>query len=450
MKNICVVGAGYVGLVTGACFAELGNVVRCVDTDEAKVASLREGAMPIYEPGLDMLVHRNIKAGRLSATTSFLEGLEGADFVFVAVGTPNTTDGQADLSYLRSAYKMIASSLNGTRPVIVNKSTVPPGTSDMMTSMLAAMTDGMEPLSVVAHPEFLREGRAVSDFMNPARVVIGARDRLSAEAVAELHRPLGSPILITSLRSAEMIKYASNAFLALKISFVNEIAAVCDTAGVDVTEVAQGMGMDPRIGGDFLNAGIGYGGSCLPKDMSVLTRFAEKSGYSPNMLKAAIEVNSQQPKRLVGQVEELLGTLEGAHVAVLGLAFKPGTDDLRYSPAVEIVEQLLSRRAAVKACDPRACLDAHALPAGVEYFLDPYQAAQGCDAIILATEWPEYTDLDLVRLKATMRGNLLADGRNAIAIEKARQAGFAYIGLGRGVHGPALKEQEVEFPALLD
>jgi len=450
VKNICVVGAGYVGLVTGACFAELGNVVRCVDVDEAKVASLREGAIPIYEPGLDTLVHRNMNARRLSATTSFREALTEADFVFVAVGTPTTIDGQADLSYLRGAYKMIASNLNGTRPVIVNKSTVPPGTSDMMTSMLAGMTNGMEPLSVVSNPEFLREGRAVSDFMNPTRVVIGARDIPAAEAVAKLHRPLGSPILITSPRSAEMIKYASNAFLALKISFINEIAAVCDTAGVDVTEVARGMGMDPRIGADFLNAGIGYGGSCLPKDMAALTSFAEEGGYSPNMLKAAIEVNSQQPKRLVGQVEELLGTLDGAHVAVLGLAFKPGTDDLRYSPAVEIVELLLSKRAEVKACDPRACLTAQALPAGAEYLLDPYLAAQGCDAVILATEWPEYTDLDLVRLKAGMKGDVLADGRNTIGIEKALQAGFVYLGPGRGVHVPALQEQEVELPVLSD
>ena len=438
MKNICVVGTGYVGLVTGACLAELGNRVWCIDTDESKVESLKNGIIPIFEPGLDTIVHQNMELGRLSVTTSFEEGLKKADFVFVAVGTPNTEDGKINLSYLSSAYEMIGANLNGNRPVVVNKSTVPPGTCDMMESRLSKMLNGSGPVHVVSNPEFLREGYAVDDFMNPARVVIGSGNGAAAEAVAELNRPLDCSIVFTDTRSAEMIKYASNAFLAMKISFINEIAEVCDGTGVDVTGVAKGIGLDPRIGESFLRAGIGYGGSCLPKDVAVLRNVANECGFEPAMLNAAVEINERQPKRLVEQVRQELGGLEGAKIAVLGLTFKPNTDDLRYSAALKIIEALLEEGAEVSACDPQACRNVSNLPAGVEYFMDPFQAAEDCEAVILATEWDEYKSIDLNRLKRVMSGNVLADGRNVIDTQKAFDRGFTYLGMGRGVRASAL------------
>lgn len=450
MKSICVVGTGYVGLVSGACFAELGNRVWCVDTEEAKVTSLNQGILPIYEPGLEEIVHRNMEAGRLSVTSSYSEGLKDADFVLVAVGTPSTPEGGIDLSYLRQAYRMIASNLDGNRPIIVNKSTVPPGTADAMETMISGLTNGTGPVFVVSNPEFLSEGRAVADFMRPLRVVIGAGDLLVGEAVAKLYRPLNCPILLTDTRSAEMIKYASNAFLAMKISFINEIAGICDSTGVDVDEVARGIGMDTRIGKDFLRAGIGYGGSCLPKDMAVLTALATDLGQVPNLLKATEKVNSIQPRRLVSRVKAALGTFDGTRIAVLGLTFKPGTDDLRHSSAIQIVNQLLAEGIEVKACDPQACRNVRSLPAGPEYMLDPYQAALGCDATILATEWPDYTDLDLNQLKATMRGNILADGRNAIDPDGATRAGFVYIGVGKGTRRPASSGTRTYAPMPLD
>ena len=449
MKNICIVGTGYVGLVSGACFAELGNRVWCVDTDESKVAALREGVLPIYEPGLDELVHRNMTSGRLVITTSFDEGLHEADFAMVTVGTPNTPEGEVDLSYIRGAYKMIVTSLNGNRPVIVNKSTVPPGTGEAMERMLARLSNGSGPLPVVSNPEFLSEGTAVADFMRPSRVVVGSSDTEAAAKVADLHRALDCPILVTDTRSAEMIKYASNAFLAMKISFINEIADICSGTGVDVTQVAAGIGMDPRIGRAFLNAGIGYGGSCLPKDMAVLTNVAKEVGAQPDLLNAVIGVNSRGPERLVSQVRKSLGSLREARVAVLGLTFKPGTDDLRFSSAIRIVEHLLNEGAEVRACDPQACRNVRHLPGGAEYVMNPYQAAEGCDAVILATEWPEYTTLDLVRLSEAMAGNLLADGRNVIDPRDAAAAGFDYIGVGRG-NSPEQSANRPEPPALLD
>jgi UDPglucose 6-dehydrogenase len=438
MKNICVVGTGYVGLVTGACFAELGNRVWCIDTDESKVEALNKGVIPIFEPGLEAIVHDNMESGRLSVTTSFEKGLKDAEFVFVAVGTPNTEEGTINLNYLRGAYEMIGANLNGTRPVVVNKSTVPPGTCEMMEAQVAKMVNGSGPIHVVSNPEFLREGHAVDDFMNPSRIVIGSNNGAAAEAVAELNRPLDCPIVFTDTRSAEMIKYASNAFLAMKISFINEIAEICDGTGVDVTGVARGIGLDPRIGNAFLNAGIGYGGSCLPKDVAVLRNVATECGFEPTILNAAEEVNSRQPKRLVRQVEQALGGLEDARIAVLGLTFKPNTDDLRYSAALRIVSQLIEAGSEVKACDPQACRNVSALPGGVEYVMDPYQAAEGCDAVILATEWDEYKNIDLNRLRSVMKGRVIADGRNVVDPHRASEAGFTYIGMGRGLRPSAI------------
>lgn len=433
MKNICIIGTGYVGLVTGACFAELGNHVRCVDIDESKVASLNKGVMPIFEPGLEQIVQRNMEMGRLIVTASYEVGVKDADFVFMAVGTPNTPTGEIDLSYLHGAYQMMGASLNGARPIVVNKSTVLPGTGDLMEGVIANLTNGAGPLSVVSNPEFLREGRAIHDFMNPSRVVVGGTEDEAINAVAELYRPLNCPIILTDRRSAEMTKYASNAFLAMKISFINEIAAICDETGVSVTSVAEGIGLDPRIGKDYLNAGLGYGGSCLPKDMAGLASFASQNGIDSKILNAVMEVNSDQPKHLLRQVEQALGTLKGARVAVLGLTFKPDTDDLRHSAALEIISLLLDEGAEVVGCDPKAILNVRALPSGVTYVPEPYQAAQGADAVIIATEWQEYVQLDLQRLKSYMNGNVLADGRNVLDPEKAQQAGLFYIGVGTGI-----------------
>lgn len=432
MKNIAVVGTGYVGLVTGACFAELGHRVSCIDTDHAKVEALREGIIPIHEPGLEPLVHRNMEAGRFSVTASYAEGLANADFIFITVGTPTTEQGEIDLSYFHGAYELIAANLQHDNVVIVNKSTVPPGTTDMMASLFARLWRGQRPVPIVSNPEFLRESHAVSDFMHPTRVVIGARDPAAAEAVAELHRPLNCPIWFTEPSCAEMIKYASNAFLAMKISFINEIAAICERVGVNVGAVAQGIGLDPRIGMDFLRAGIGYGGSCLPKDMAVLTHLSEALGHSPRLLKAVIEINSEQPRRLVQRVRGLLGTLEGATVGVLGLTFKPHTDDIRRSSALEVVKELQREGARVRACDPQAYRHMHQLPAGVEYVMDPYEMAQGCDAVILATEWPQFRSLDLPRLRRLMRGRVFADGRNAMDPLQVEEAGLIYLGVGTG------------------
>ncbi len=434
MKNIAVVGTGYVGLVTGACFAELGHRVSCIDTDVAKVEALKEGIIPIHEPDLEPMVHRNMEAGRFSVTASYAEGLASADFIFITVGTPTTEQGEIDLSYFHSAYELIAANLQRDDVVIVNKSTVPPGTTDMMASLVARLRDGKRPVPIVSNPEFLRESHAVSDFMHPTRVVIGARDLVAAEAVAELHRPLNCPIWFTEPSCAEMIKYASNAFLAMKISFINEIAAICDRVGVNVSAVAHGIGLDPRIGMDFLRAGIGYGGSCLPKDMAVLTHLSEALGHSPRLLKAVIDVNSEQPRRLVQRVKGLLGTLEGAPIGVLGLTFKPHTDDIRRSSALEVVKELQREGARVRACDPQAYRHIHHLPAGVEYLIDPYDMAQGCEAVILATEWPQFRNLDLLRLRREMRGRVFADGRNVMDPQEVEQAGFIYLGVGTGNH----------------
>ncbi len=450
MKTISIVGTGYVGLVTGACLANLGNRVRCIDTDESKIAKLKKGIIPIYEPGLDEMVRRNMAEGRLSVTSSYQEGMKDVDFVFVAVGTPNKPEGGVNLSYLHSAYEMIGANLNGRRPIVVNKSTVPPGTCDMMGELLSRFANGRGPISIVSVPEFLREGHAVADFMKPARVIIGTSDDSAAQMVAELHRPLNCEMLFTDTRSAEMIKYASNAFLAVKISFINEIAQICDAVGVDVTSVAKGIGLDPRIGKAYLNAGIGYGGSCFPKDVAVLTDVAKENGCEPRMLNATVATNADQPLRFIRRIESALGTLQGARIAVMGLTFKPNTDDLRESASLRIVKHLLEEGAEVRACDPQACKNVHTLPSGVDYFFDPYQAAQRCDAVIIATEWDEYVNLDLERLATVMRGAVLADGRNVIDPHRAVQAQLTYIGVGRGSKVAPRVNKFVDEPVLLD
>ncbi|KAB8141906.1 UDP-glucose/GDP-mannose dehydrogenase family protein [Chloroflexia bacterium SDU3-3] len=431
MRNICVVGTGYVGLVTGVCFADLGNNVTCVDVDPRKLEMLRGGKSPIYEPGLEELLERNIRAGRISFTDSYTIGMDGADFVFITVGTPMGNDGAADLKYIRAAARSIGEAISG--PIIViDKSTVPVGTGDMVAEIIREHARADIPFQVVSNPEFLREGSAVSDFFKPDRIVLGCSDRASAESVASLHEVLGAPVIITDLRTAEMIKYASNAFLATRISFINEIAQICEKLGADVKEVARGMGVDKRIGPHFLDAGIGYGGSCFPKDVLALHHMAASAGCHPQLLQAVMDINHDARTRFVSKVETLLGELEGTTVGVLGLAFKPNTDDMREAPSIEIIKTLEERGVRVKAYDPVAMEHADDMLPSVTFCATAYDAAKEADAILIVTEWNEFKQLDWERLRRYMRRPIVVDGRNLYEQAEMAKRGFIYWGVGRG------------------
>jgi UDPglucose 6-dehydrogenase len=432
MKNICIVGTGYVGLVTAACFADLGNRVVGIDVDEERVAKLRIGVPPIYEPGLEEMLPRNMRAGRLSFTTSYEEALAEADFAFIAVGTPSDDDGAADTTYVESAAKSIAANLH--RPLIViNKSTVPIGTGDWVASIISKHKKNGASFVVVSNPEFMREGSAVHDFLNPDRVVLGSDQRAAAEAVAELYRPLNASVIISDLRTAEMIKYASNAFLATKISFINEIAAICDELGADVKEVARGMGTDKRIGTAFLDAGLGWGGSCFPKDVKALEHMASVHGCHPQLLRAVVDINRDQRRVVVQRLRQLLGsTLDEAVIGVLGLSFKPNTDDLRESPAMEVIHLLQHERVQVKAFDPVAMEGARKVMSGVTLCEDAYEVAQGADALVVVTEWNEFKQLDMGRIRESMRRPVLLDARNIYDPAEMISLGFVYRGIGRG------------------
>ncbi len=435
MKRITVIGVGYVGLVTAACFADLGNRVVALDVNEARIEGLKKGIMPIYEPGLEELVRRNVKAERLSFTTSYAEALQGAEFAFIAVGTPSGVNGEADLQYVAAAARAIAENMSGPL-IIINKSTVPIGTGDWVADIVQRYQRHPYPFSVVSCPEFLREGTAISDFMNPYRVVVGSLDREAAEKVAQLHLPLRAPIVITDLRTAEMIKYASNAFLATKISFINEIADICEAYGADVKEVAAGMGYDKRIGPYFLDAGLGWGGSCFPKDVKALAYMAQEKGLTPRILQSVMEVNYRRRKDVVRILQEMLGDLRGKVIGLLGLAFKPNTDDMREAPSIDIAEGLIGAGAEVRAYDPVAMPGARALLPAVKMYPDPYQMAQGCDALVVVTDWNEFKQLDLERLRQLMRLPVLLDGRNIYQPQLMHQLGFIYRGIGRGnTHG---------------
>ena len=431
MRNIAVIGTGYVGLVTGTCFADLGNRVICLDIDESKIETLNSGGMTIYEPGLEEIVHRNVKAGRLSFTTSYKEGIKDAEFVFIAVGTPEGVDGEADLRYVRMAARSIAKVMD--HPIIiVNKSTVPVGTGDWVADIVNKHKEGDVGLAVVSNPEFLREGTAISDFLNPDRVVLGGLDREAAEKVARLYLSLRAPIVITDLRTAEMIKYASNAFLANRISFINEIANICEALGADIKEVAVGMGYDKRIGHHFLDAGIGYGGSCFPKDVKALAHMAAIHGGHPQLLRTVMEINRHQRRLVIQKLRALLGSLQDKIVGLLGLSFKPNTDDMREAPAVELVHLLMSEGAFVKGYDPVAMdVAVRALPE-IKLAEDPYDLAKGCDAVVVVTEWNEFKHLDMGRVKTLMRQPIVVDGRNIYEPETMKALGFTYRGIGRG------------------
>jgi UDPglucose 6-dehydrogenase len=436
MRNIAVIGTGYVGLVTGTGFADLGNRVCCLDIDENKIEMLKAGEVPIFEPGLQEMIHRNVQANRLFFTTSYEEALSEAEFVFIAVGTPEGVDGEADLKYVGQAAKTLAKTMR--RPlIIVNKSTVPVGTGDWVADIIR--THQPEPIdfAVVSNPEFLREGSAILDFTAPDRIVLGSLNKEAANKVAELYLSLRSRIIITDLRTAEMIKYASNAFLATRISFINEIANICERLGADVKEVATGMGYDKRIGHYFLDAGVGYGGSCFPKDVKALAHMATTHGNHPQLLKAVMDINQYQRIHVIQKLRDLLGQrLNGKVVGLLGLAFKPNTDDMREAPAAEIARALLRENAIVKGYDPEAMNVASKMLPSLQLAEDAYDLAKDCDALILLTEWNEFKNLDMPRIRELMRQPIFIDGRNLYEPEMMTQCGFIYRGVGRGYQTP--------------
>ena len=435
MRQLCVVGSGYVGLVTGTCFADMGNSVILVDIDEGKIEMLQAGEMPIYEPGLAEMVQRNTIAGRMSFTTSYADGLQNAEFVFVCVGTPSGVDGEADLQYVRAAAQTIAKTMR--QPLIViNKSTVPVGTGDWTTEIISSNQPQPVDFAVVSCPEFLREGSALTDFMQPDRTVLGSSDSAAAEKVAELYAPLDAPIVITDIRTAEMIKYASNAFLATRISFINEISIICERLGADVTEVARGMGFDKRIGPHFLQAGIGFGGSCFPKDVKALANMAQTHGMHPQLLNAVMEINAFQRRQITLKARELLdGSVSGKTVAMLGLAFKQNTDDTRESPSLTVARSLLNQGATVKAYDPVAMPNASRDVPGISMCDSPYHAAAESDALLVLTPWNEFKQLDMRRVLKSMKRPIIIDGRNMYNPDELKNIGFVYRGVGRGYNG---------------
>jgi UDPglucose 6-dehydrogenase len=431
--DLCVVGTGYVGAVTGSCFADLGNRVICVDVDKAKVARLKKGDLPIFEPGLAEVVRRNIRKKRLSFTTSLKEGVERSSIIFISVGTPQAPNGEADLRYVKEAARGIGQAANGDK-IVVDKSTVPVGMGDLVESLVDEELEkrrARHKVQVVSCPEFLREGSALYDFMNPDRVVIGSKDPKAAARVAELFKPLKARVLMTDIRSAEMIKYASNAFLAVKISFINEVANVCERVGADVTKVAEGMGLDKRVGAAFLNAGPGYGGSCFPKDVSALVRLAEKRGYDFQILKAVMQVNQAQKRGMVQRIERATGPLEGKVVGLLGLAFKANTDDMREAVSLDVVAGLLENGARIRAYDPAAMPVAANLNLPVKLCTSPYEAARGASCLVVLTDWNEFKELDLEKMKREMKHPSIVDGRNIYDPARLKKLGFNYHSIGR-------------------
>jgi UDPglucose 6-dehydrogenase len=431
--RVAMIGTGYVGLVSGVCFAEFGHEVTCIDKDEAKIARLRAGIMPIYEPGLEAMAERNVAQGRLSYACDGAEAVAAADAVFIAVGTPSRRgDGNADLSYVYAAAEEIAGLIQGFT-VLVTKSTVPVGTGDEIEAIVRRVRPGAE-VAVVSNPEFLREGSAIEDFKRPDRVVVGLEDERARPVMAELYRPLNlneTPILYTGRRTSELIKYAANAYLAMKITFINEMADLCEQVGADVQQVARGIGLDKRIGGKFLHPGPGYGGSCFPKDTLALIRTAADFGSPLRLVETTAQVNAARKATMAERIIAAMGgSVAGRTVGILGLTFKPNTDDMRDAPSLDIVPALLAAGAAVQAYDPEGHEARQLLP-GVDFRQGPYEVAQGADALVLITEWDQFRALDLDRVKSLMRGEVVVDLRNVYRPEELRQRGFAYTSIGR-------------------
>jgi UDPglucose 6-dehydrogenase len=431
--NICVVGTGYVGLVTGACLAEFGMNLICVDNDRPKIELLQQGKVTIHEPGLEDLVVKNRREGRLSFSTSIEEGVKSSLVIFIAVGTPSNDDGSADLKFVEEVAKEIARYMDGYKVVVV-KSTVPVGTCRRLKQMIKDHQVHPTLFDVVSNPEFQREGSALEDFMRPDRITIGAESEQAIAIMKDIYSALyliETPFVITSLETAEMIKYAANAFLATKVSFINEIANLCEVMGADVHDVARAMGLDGRIGRKFLHPGPGYGGSCFPKDTRALSRMAHEKGYAFKILDAVIKVNEEQKKRMIDKVVEKVGDLKGKTIGILGLSFKPNTDDIRESSSIVIIQGLLDKGAKVKAFDPAAIEETKTIFPDIEYGKDAYEVARGADALVLATEWNQFRRLDLQRIKGLLKKPVFVDLRNVYDPDQMKRSGFNYCGVGR-------------------
>lgn len=437
--HISVIGTGYVGLVTGACFAEFGVNVTCMDTDARRIAMLEKGAVPFYEPGITELVAKGLRENRLAFTTDIAKAVDQALVLFIAVGTPSRPDGSADLSYVEEVGRGIAKNMNGYK-VIATKSTVPVGTGEKLREVIKANLSGSYRFDIVSNPEFLREGSAIEDFLRPNRVVIGADSDQAIAIMKDLYRPLyliETPFVVTDIATAEMIKYASNAFLATKVSFINEIANLCERVGADVQVVAKGMGLDHRIGGKFLHAGPGFGGSCFPKDLAALVQTGERVGYQLEIASAAARVNAQQRQRMVEKIRRAVGGVKGKTLGLLGLSFKPNTNDLREAPALVIAQQLMKEGAVIRAYDPAALEEGSKLLPGLVPCKDAYDAAEGCDALIIVTEWNQFRNLDFDRLKTALRRPTLIDLRNVYDPARIAGFGFHYVSVGRPEREPS-------------
>ncbi len=429
--KITIIGTGYVGLVTGACFAQVGHKVVCVDSDAAKVKLLQGGGIPIYEPGLEEMVKENVTAGRLSFTNFIKEGVEKSDVIFIAVPTPSQPDGSVDLSYIESVARDIAAHMTSYK-IVVDKSTVPVKTGEKVAETIKRYSKSKVEFDVVSNPEFLREGFAVEDLMKPDRVVIGVRSQRPVQAMKGVYQPFGAPIIVTDINSAELIKHAANSFLALKISYINAISVICEASGANVQEVAAGIGMDARIGRRFLDASLGFGGSCFPKDLSAFIKISETLGYDFGLLKEVQRINAQQMDRFVKKITETLWVLKDKKIGVLGLAFKQNTDDVRMSPAIDLCQRLLKDGAQLRVYDPQAMEKAKALlPKTVTFVSDMNKVAEGCDALVIATEWPVFKQLDLDQARKSMTHPILFDGRNLFDVAEMEKLGFIYKSIGR-------------------
>ena len=425
-----IIGTGYVGLVTGTCLAQAGHQVVCVDSDESKVKLLKAGGMPIYEPGLEELVQQNVAAGRLSFTSSTREGVDASEIVFIAVPTPPQPDGSVDLSYIERVARDIAQCLTSYK-IVVDKSTVPVKTGEKVAETLQRYSKGKVDCDVVSNPEFLREGFAVGDFMKPDRIVVGVRTQRPVAALRQLYAPFDAPLIVTDLNSAEMIKHAANSFLALKISYINALSVICEAAGANIQEVANGMGLDARIGRRFLDAGLGFGGSCFPKDLSAFIKISEQAGYDFRLLKEVQRVNAEQMDRFLKKITDTLWVVKDKKIGVLGLAFKQNTDDVRQSPAIELCQRLLKEGAQLRVHDPQAMQKAKPLLKKAVFVKDMNDVAEGCDALVIATEWPEFKKLDLEKTRKALRLPILFDGRNLFDPAEMEKAGFLYKSIGR-------------------
>ena len=428
--KVSIIGTGYVGLVTGTCFAEVGHKVICVDCDAEKVKLLQQGGVPIYEPGLEELIQKNVASGGLTFTTSTREGVEKSDIIFIAVPTPPLPDGSVDLSFMEGVARDIASVMTSYK-IVVDKSTVPVKTGDKVAETIRRYCKSQVEFDVVSNPEFLREGFAVGDFLKPDRVVVGVRSQRPVTAMREMYAPFNCPIIVTDINSAELIKHAANSFLALKISYINAISVLCEASGANVQEVANGIGMDHRIGRAFLDSSLGFGGSCFPKDLSAFIKISEKLGYDFTLLKEVQCINARQMDRFFKKIVDTLWVLKDKKIGVLGLAFKQNTDDVRMSPAIELCQRLQKEGALLRVYDPKAMEKAKSLLQNVTYVADMNSVAEGCDALVVATEWPQFKKLDLERVRKVMTHPIMFDGRNLFDLEEMERLGFIYKSIGR-------------------